>query len=258
MDKVSSILSSIKEQRITDTKKLELFSQFSKYIAVENEKMNFTSITDPVCVATKHFADSLSLLRLPLFEKAGQRVADVGCGGGFPGLPLGIMRDDLRLVMIDSTEKKIKYVERTAKEFGVEKIKCVAGRAEALSSPDAEYREKFDIVTSRAVARLAVLSEICLPFVGVGGHFVAMKAAGADEELEEARRAISTLGGKIVACHDVPFTFDTLDTTSFTDEEKAQLEEFSQSRRVLIVVKKVRPTPALYPRAWAKIVKKTL
>ncbi len=258
MNKVSSILSSIKEQPILDTTKLEKFCVFADYIAEENEKMNFTSITDPVGVATKHFADSLSLLRLPIFEKEGQRVADIGCGGGFPGLPLGIVREDLRLVMIDSTEKKIRYVERTAEKFGIEKIKCVAGRAEALSEKGAEYREKFDIVTSRAVARLAVLSEICLPFVAVGGYFVAMKAAEAGEELEEARSAIGALGGKLIECRNVPFTFEGVDESLFSSEEISALNTFSSSSRALIVIKKIKPTPPAYPRAWAKITKKPL
>ena len=257
MNKVSKILSSIKEQPITDPVVLERFDSFQEYIAEENQKINITSITDPVGVATKHFADSLSLLRLDVFKKEGQRVADIGCGGGFPGLPIGLVRPDLRLVMIDSTEKKIRYVERTAKEYGIEKIKCIAGRAEELSAPDAEYREKFDIVTSRAVARLSVLSEICLPFTAVGGYFVAMKAAGADEELEEAKRGIGILGGKVVDVVEVPFTFDC-DKSDFTADESAELDEFSSSRRVLIVVKKVRPTPATYPRVWAKITKKPL
>ncbi len=258
MNKVLKILSSIREQPLSDVFLLEAFERFAEHIAEENEKINITSITDPVGIATKHFADSISLLRLPVFEKEGQRVADIGCGGGFPGLPLGMVRPDLRLVMIDSTEKKIKYVERTAEKFGIEKIKCIAGRAEALSAPGAEFREKFDIVTSRAVARLCVLAEICLPFTAIGGYFVAMKAAGADEELEEAKRGIATLGGKVVECVEVPFTFDISDKSGFSDTELSALDEFSSSRRVLIVVKKVRPTPVSYPRAWAKITKKPL
>ena len=258
MNKVSHILSSIKEQPITDSEKLSLFDRFAEYIAEENQKMNITSITDPVGVATKHFADSLSLLRLSLFEKEGLDVADIGCGGGFPGLPLGIVRPDLNLCMIDSTEKKIRYVERTAKEFGVEKITCISDRAEALSAVGKPCREKFDAVVSRAVARLVVLSEICLPFVKVGGYFVAMKAAEASEELEEARRAIGTLGGKIIENVKIPFTFENINKDVFSEEEFSALDTFSSSNRYLIVVKKVKPTPPPYPRAWAKITKKPL
>ena len=128
MNKVSKILSSVKEMPVTDREKLEKFEWLSSHIAEENKKVNITSITDDVGIATKHFADSLSLLRLDVFQKENIKVADIGCGGGFPGLPIKIMRDDIDVTMLDSTEKKIRYVDSTAREMGLEKIKCVAQR----------------------------------------------------------------------------------------------------------------------------------
>ena len=258
MSKVSKILSSVKEFPITDTARLEKLEWLSGHIAEENKKVNITSITDEVGIATKHFADSISLMRLEEFKKENLRVADIGCGGGFPGLPLKIMCDSMDIVMLDSTEKKIRYVESTAKLLGLEHITCISGRAEDVSAKGQPLREAFDIVTSRAVARLSVLSEICLPFVKIGGYFIAMKAASADEELEEAKNGFAKLGGRLVECVEVPFTFEGLSGEDFTDEELAKLEEFSSARRVLIKVKKVKPTPEQYPRPWAKITKKPL
>lgn len=258
MNKVSKILSSVKEMPVSDEACLERFEWLAGHIAEENKKVNITSITDEVGIATKHFADSLSLLRLEEVARESIRLADIGCGGGFPGLPIKMMRDDIDVTMLDSTEKKIKYVESTARLLGLEKINCIAGRAEEVGAVGTPLRESFDIVTSRAVARLSVLSEICLPFVKVGGYFIAMKAASADEELEEAKNGFSKLGGRLVRCVDVPFTFEGLDADTFSNEELSRLEEFSSAKRVLIVVKKVKPTPEQYPRAWARIIKKPL
>ncbi len=258
MDKVSRILSALAEQRVTDEKVLEKFEWLAHHIAEENKKVNITSITDEVGIATKHFADSFSILRLDAMKKEKIRMADIGCGGGFPGLPVKIMRPDIDITMLDSTEKKIRYVEGTAKLLGLERITCIAGRAEDVSSKGKPLREVFDVVTSRAVARLSVLSEICLPFVKLGGYFVSMKAAAADEELSEARGGFAKLGGKLEGCVEIPFTFDGIDMSDFTDDEKKQIDEFSASKRVLVVVKKIKPTPAEYPRQWAKIVKKPL
>jgi len=258
MDKVSRILSSLKEQTVTDEKILEKFEWLARHVAEENKKVNITSITDEVGIATKHFADSVSVLRLDPLKKEGIRLADIGCGGGFPGLPIKIMRPDIDITMLDSTEKKIRCVDSTAKLLELEKITCISGRAEDASAKGKPLREAFDVVTSRAVARLAVLSEICLPFVKVGGYFVSMKAAAADEELSEAKSGFAKLGGRLEGCVELPFTFEALDVSDFSDEEKRQIEEFSSSRRVLVVVKKVKPTPEQYPRPWAKITKKPL
>lgn len=241
-----------------DEKMLEKFEWLSKHIAEENKKVNITSITDEVGIATKHFADSVSVLRFDALKKENIKVADIGCGGGFPGLPIKIMRPDIDITMLDSTEKKIRYVDSTAKLLCLERINCIAGRAEDVSAKGKPLREAFDVVTSRAVARLSVLSEICLPFVKIGGYFVSMKAAAADEELLEAKNGFAKLGGKFEGCVELPFTFEALDVSDFSDEEKRQIEEFSSSRRVLVVVKKVKPTPEQYPRPWAKITKKPL
>ena len=251
MGKISEILSSIQEQRIENEKKLEKFERLAVHMVEENKKVNITSILDEEGIATKHFADSISLLRLPELQKEGLRLLDVGCGGGFPGLPLAIMREDFDLVMLDSTEKKIKYVAETAKLLELFGVSAISGRAEDLAQKTKGYRENFDVVTSRAVARLSVLSEICLPFVKVGGYFVAMKAQSAAEELNEAKKGFKTLGGELVRCESVPFTFDNI-------ESSQALKDFSSANRTLIIVKKIKPTPQEYPRVWARITKKPL
>lgn len=258
MNKVSKILSSLKEQPITEENTLEKFERLAEHIAEENKKINITSIVDEVGIATKHFADSLSLLRLDEFKKAGITVADIGCGGGFPGLPLKIVRDDIKLLMLDSTEKKIRYVEETSNLLQLKNVCCKSGRAEEMSASGTASREKFDIVTSRAVAKLSVLSEICLPFVKVGGYFVSMKAANAENEIKEAENGFRKLGGKLLRCEKIPFTFDIADKSDFSEKELSNINEFSSSERILIIIKKISPTPALYPRAWAKIIKKPL
>ena len=134
MNKVSKILSSVKEMPISDEMRLERFEWLAGHIAEENKKVNITSITDEVGIATKHFADSLSLLRLEELATESIRLADIGCGGGFPGLPIKMMRDDIDVTMLDSTEKKIKYVESTARLLGLEKINCIAGIAEEVGA----------------------------------------------------------------------------------------------------------------------------
>ncbi len=200
------------------------FESFGASLIEKNKVMNLTAITEPQAVAKLHFADCLALLKMVDFKN--KSVIDVGCGAGFPGVPLKLGEPSIRLTLLDSLQKRITWLMETMQSMNVEAT-CVAFRAE-------EYprREEFDIATSRAVARLNILCELCLPFVKVGGYFVAMKAAAADEELQEAKRAISLLGGKL--------------------ERIAEYEIDGATRRVLLI-RKVKPTPPQYPRRFAKI-----
>lgn len=214
---------------------LAKFDLLAHLMIEQNKTMNLTAITDPDGIAVKHFADSVSALTAAEFE-SGARVLDVGTGAGFPGLPLLIVRPDLKLTMLDSTAKKLKYVSSAAESLGLSPEILHARAEEAGRKP--EYREGFDIVCSRAVAALNVLCEYCLPFVKVGGCFIAMKAAKAGEEIEQAQAAIKLLGGKIIA------------------EKTFKLSDGGE--RNLIVIKKISHIPPKYPRVSAQIAKKPL
>lgn len=203
---------------------LRKFEQFSEELIEQNKVMNLTAITEPEAVAKLHFADCLALLKIE--DLKNRSVIDVGCGAGFPGVPLKLGEPTIDLTLLDSLNKRVNWLRRTMETMGVE-VQCVASRAEEYG-----HRESFDVATSRAVARLNILAELCLPFVKVGGCFLAMKAAAAEEELQEAKRAIALLGGKL--------------------ERVAEYEIDGATRRVL-VVRKVKPTPAQYPRRFAKI-----
>lgn len=216
----------------------EMLARFEKlaFLLVEqNKTMNLTAITDPDGVAVKHFADSISALSAADFPQ-GAKVLDVGTGAGFPSIPLLIARPDLNMTMIDSTAKKLKYVASTVESLGLT-AEVLHTRAEEAGQ-NKEYREKFDIVCSRAVAALNVLCEYCLPFVKVGGVFLAMKGAKAQDEIADAKNAIKTLGGKIVA------------EKSFTLSDGGE--------RTIVVIKKISQVPPKYPRVSAQIAKKPL
>ena len=254
MEKIKEILSSLSGIPTLNEAQLSSFDALAEILAEENKKVNVTSITDPVGIALKHFADSLSILEVAEMKKKDIKMADIGCGGGFPGLPVKIVRDDIDITMIDSTEKKIKYVRATADKLKLERVTTVSARAEDLAGAKGALREKFDVVTARAMARLNVLVELCLPFVKVGGAFISMKAASAEEELNEARAGIIKLGGKIKRVEEIKFN---LDTSSF-EEDKEAIEDFLNAKRYMIVIEKVKPTLPQYPRPYAKIIKKPL
>lgn len=197
---------------------------FGAALIEKNKVMNLTAITDPEAVAKLHFADCLALLRIVDFR--GKTVIDVGCGAGFPGIPLKLGEPTLRLTLLDSLQKRVNWLRETTELLGIE-ADCVAARAEEYG-----HRELFDVATSRAVARLNILCELCLPFVKTGGCFVAMKAAAAEEELQEAAQAIRLLGGRV---------------------DKIAPYEIDGAQRFAIVIRKVKPTPPQYPRRFAKI-----
>ena len=193
--------------------------------------MNLTAITEDTAVAKLHLLDSLSVLKAARLE--GKRLIDVGCGAGFPGVPVKIGCPDVSVTLLDSLGKRMAWLERILPELGVE-AECVTARAEGFA---AQRREQYDFATSRAVARLNILLELTAPFVKVGGKVLAMKGAAAREELAEAQTAIKKLGLELEQVLDFP-----VDGTAHS----------------VIVLKKVRPTPAQYPRAYAKIKKTPL
>ena len=158
-------------------------ARYGALLIETNKVMNLTAITDPADVAALHFLDSAALLTLEDFRD--KSVADVGTGAGFPGLPLKVLEPTLQLTLLDALQKRITFLETVCRELGLTGVECVHGRAEAFA---ADRRETFDIVTSRAVANLQILAELCLPLVKVGGRFLAMKAVDSDAELEAARR----------------------------------------------------------------------
>lgn len=227
----------IKDYKITLTE--NQYEQFQKYfeLLVEwNEKMNLTAITDESGVALKHFADSLSLLNFVDIPQ-NSSLADVGTGAGFPGVVLKIARPDIKLTLIDSLNKRLVFLGEVCAQLGIE-AKLIHSRAED-GARDEKLRESFDFAVSRAVARMNVLSEYCLPYVKVGGAFCAMKGAQANEEFKESLNAINTLGGKL---------------------ENKYFFELPENggERAIAVVRKVKNTPQKYPRQSGKIKAKAL
>lgn len=199
---------------------------FGNAVIEQNKVMNLTAITEPAQVARLHLLDSLSLLTLQdLREK---KVVDVGCGAGFPGVPLKIACPEMELTLLDSLGKRMAWLEQVLPDLGVD-ANCITARAEEYV---AGCREAYDVATSRAVARLNILLELTAPYVKVGGAVLAMKGTAAQEELEEAKNAVQKLGLKVEKLAEFP-----ADGTAHT----------------VIVLRKVKPTPAQYPRRYAKI-----
>lgn len=210
----------------------ERLDKYAEMLVETNKSFNLTAITEPDDVTLKHFADCLTLFNFVDIPKS-SKVIDVGTGAGFPGLVLLLARPDLKMTFLDSTKKKLGFIEQVLNETGVN-AEILHARAEEAGK-NAEFREKFDFATARAVANLTNLSEYCLPFVKVGGKFISMKSASADEEINDAKKAVSILGGKIVENN----LFDLVENTP---------------RRILIL-KKISQTPTKYPRPSAKIAK---
>ena len=233
-EKIYDIFKKNSLEKWLDGDKVNKFYNLAVALVETNKSLNLTAVTDAEGIVLKHFADSL--IAVGEFPE-GASVIDVGCGGGFPTFPLAIARPDLKITALDSTEKKINFVKKTALELGLDNITAISDRAEALGR--GEMRESFDVATARAVAALPVLTELCVPFVKVGGEFIAMKALRADEEIgatlsenlfeklggekEPAVTPITLVGG------DEPLT------------------------RVVIKVKKLTKTPPSYPRNYSQI-----
>ena len=219
---------------LTD-KQINQFEKYYELLIEWNEKINLTRITEPEEVAIKHFSDSLTLLSNYDVPK-GAKVIDVGTGAGFPGIPLKIARPDIALTLLDSLNKRLIFLQEVSGSIDID-ANIIHSRAEDGGN-NPELRENFDVAVSRAVARLNTLSEYCIPYVKVGGAFVAMKGPELQEELNEGKNAVNTLGGKI-----------------------EKVNEFSipdGSNRTVVVIGKVRNTPAKYPRHGSKIKNKPL
>ena len=214
---------------------LEQLDRYSELLVEWNQKMNLTAITDPKEMAEKHFLDSLLLTKAVEISQGGSLI-DVGTGAGFPSLPVKILRPDISLTMLDSLQKRLTFLEAVCGELKVRANLLHARAEEAGRKP--EYREQYDLATARAVAKLPVLCEYCLPFVKVGGVFAALKGSDAENEAKEAQQAIRLLGGTL------------REIKSFTLPDG--------SRRGIIVIEKTAPTPAKYPRQGGKIAKSPL
>ena len=199
---------------------------FGEAVVKQNEVMNLTAITEPEQVAKLHLLDSLSVVKTA--DLRGKRLIDVGCGAGFPGVPVKIACPEAQVTLLDSLGKRMAWLEQILPQLGVD-AQCVTARAEEYA---AKQREQYDFATSRAVARLNILLELTAPFVKVGGAVLAMKGTAAAEELEESKNAITKLGLKLEKVLEFP-----MDGTAHS----------------VIVLRKVKPTPALYPRRYAKI-----
>ena len=208
--------------------------RYAELLVEKNKVMNLTAITEPADIAALHFLDSAALLTLADFRD--KAVADVGTGAGFPGLPLRIVEPSIRLTLLDAQNKRIEFLKEVCDDLALADVECVHQRAEEFA---ADRRESFDLVTSRAVAALPLLCELCLPLVKVGGYFVAMKSVDAGAELDAAAHAIEVLGGAVerVADYDIPGT---------------------EVRHRAILIKKMRETGKKYPRPFAKIKKAPL
>ncbi len=198
-----------------------------------NKVMNLTAISGEEDVARLHFLDSASALLCADF--AGRRVIDVGTGAGFPGLPVKMLCPDTELTLLDSLDKRIRFLQEVCTASGLEGVNFIHGRAEEPG----ELRETYDIALSRAVARLSMLCEFCLPYVKPGGVFLALKGPAADDELTEAKRAIAVLGGKL-------------------EEQKEYSVPGTELRHRILVIRKVSPTPKKYPRRFATMKKAPL
>ena len=206
--------------------RIDTLCAFGAAMVKQNEVMNLTAITESAAVAKLHLLDSLTVLKC--LELKGKKLIDVGCGAGFPGVPLAIAEPELKVTLLDSLGKRVKWLEETLPTLGV-KAGCVTGRAEEYVT---KCRESYDVATSRAVARLNILLELTAPYVKVGGAVLAMKGTAAEEELEQCGNAIAKLGLKLEKIHRFP-----IDGTA----------------HAVIVLRKVKPTPAQYPRRYAKI-----
>lgn len=203
------------------------FERLTELLLRWNERMNLTAITDPAEIAIKHYLDALTLAQVvPQFDDL--RLIDVGTGGGFPGLPLAIVFPRLQVTLMDSTAKKLRFIDDVAQSLELENVSSLHSRAEDAGQ-NKRHREAYDIVVARAVARMPVLAEYTLPLCKLGGQVIAMKGTSAFEETAAAAKAITALGGELFGMEDV--NLPTLDNP-----------------RYLIVIDKINPTPRRYPR----------
>ena len=219
---------------VPDSQALGRYRIYYEYLEEMNQVMNLTAISGEEDVARLHFLDCAALLGLADF--AGKRVIDVGTGAGFPGLALKIACPAMELTLLDSLDKRINFLKNTCQKLGFDDVTCIHSRAEEIP---AGFRQGFDFALSRAVARLNLLCELCLPYVKKGGAFIAMKGSDLEEELAEAQRCIRTLGGQVEK--KIDYTIPGTDVTHSA-----------------LIIRKVADTPAKSPRRWAQIKKSPL
>ena len=215
-------------------KQLELFYQYMNGIIGWNDKINVTAITDEKMFIVKHFVDSLAINK---FVAQAKSIIDIGTGGGFPGIPLKIMNYDKKVTLIDSVNKKLNVIRDITKDMDLGELEILHSRAEELASKQ-EYRETYDIATTRAVSNFSTILEYMLPFIKVGGYAICMKGPNYTEEFEEAKVAIEVLGGK----------FDSIE----------RLNVGNELERNIIIIKKVKNTPKKFPRGQGKPLKEPI
>lgn len=208
-----------------NAEKINALREYMVGILGWNEKINLTGITDEDQFILKHFIDSLLIYNMKEYDEA-HTVIDMGTGGGFPGIPLAIMSEDKKFVLTDSLNKRLKVIDELTSQIGITNVITCHGRAEDLGRSQ-DHREKYDMCVSRAVASLPTLCEYCLPFVKVGGFFLAYKGPDCQDEIKAAEKAITVLGGELVKINDVDF------------------EGFEHK---ILVIKKIKSTPKKYPR----------
>ncbi len=204
---------------------LEKFYLYMNILLEWNEKINLTAITNEEEIILKHFVDSLTINK---YIEDSKSLIDVGTGAGFPGIPIKILRQDLKITLLDSLNKRINFLNEVIEKLELKNMECIHGRAEEFGK-NKNYREKYDISTSRAVANMSTLSEYLIPFVKIGGKVLAMKGDKAEEELEEAKKAIKLLGGKV----------ENIDNFYLPN---------SDIKRSIIIIKKIEKTEMKFPR----------
>lgn len=220
-----------------DEKKYNQFIQYKDLLKEWNEKVNLTAIKEDEEIIKKHFIDSMKIFQFEPLKNA-KKIIDIGTGGGFPGIPMKIIMPDIEIVLLDSLRKRINVLDDILYKIGINDVTTMHGRAEEYGVKE-QHREQYDAVVSRAVANLAVLSEFCIPYVKIGGYFVAMKGPSVDEEIQNAKKSVSILGGKIEGIIEVDI-------------------EGSDLNHNLVVIKKIKNTPRKYPRKAGMITKNPL
>ncbi|MBN1069393.1 16S rRNA (guanine(527)-N(7))-methyltransferase RsmG [Clostridium botulinum] len=217
--------------------------QYEKFIIYKNllqewnEKVNLTAITEDEEIIKKHFIDSIKAFKREEFKEA-KTLIDVGTGAGFPGIPVAIMNENIQVTLLDSLNKRVNFLNLVTEKLGLKNVVAIHSRAED-GARQKNLRESFDIATSRAVANMSVLSEFCLPYVKINGHFIALKGPAVEEEIKDSDKAITTLGGQLLDICEVEI-------------------EDTELKHNLVVVKKIKECPKVYPRKAGNVTKKPI